>query len=142
MYFTDECAIFPDLKKPGPHLVNHSCNPSCQFYIYKWHTLFFALKTIQPGEELTITYTLGPKEECINCTHECKCGSKNCTGTMHLTRYQYKKWRKYQDTLLQGEKKPKVVFGQNLPKLKSYPKTITPAGYLDLYLYSLEHPVG
>ena len=124
MYFTDEASIFPDLKKPGLHLLNHSCNPNCRFYFYKWHTLFFALKKILPGDELTISYMLSPKENCNNCTHNCICGSKHCTGTMHLSRDKYKIWRKYQEAQKKKTKKPKIVFGKNLPKLTSYPKSI------------------
>lgn len=122
MYYTDEASIFPDLGKPDIHLFNHSCEPNCHFYIYKWHTLFFASRKIDSGEELTVSYMLGPRKKCPNCTHDCKCGSRLCIGTMHLTVEKYKKWRKYQDSQLKKAKKPKVVFGKNLPKLSSYPK--------------------
>ena len=51
MYFTDRASIYPDLKKPGIHLLNHSCSPNCWIYTFKGHTLFFALRKIEPGEE-------------------------------------------------------------------------------------------
>ena len=125
MYLTDEASIYPDLKKQGTHLLNHSCNPNCWIYIYQGHTLFFALRKINPGEELTISYLLSPKDEtCDNCTHDCKCNSKFCTGTMHLSKDKYKKWQKFQESQKNETKKIKVVFGKTLPKLKSYPKTI------------------
>src|SRR3989344_4466444 len=73
-----------------------------------------------PGEELTISYLLGPKDESCNpCTHSCKCKSEFCTGTMHLSRDKYERWQKFQNNQKKKTKKPKAVFGKNLPKLAS-----------------------
>src|ERR1035437_4362700 len=84
MYYHDTAAISPDLKQPGIHLLNHSCVPNAWLYIYKGHTLAFALKKISKGEELTIPYLLSPIDEfCAPCLHVCKCGDLQCTGTMH-----------------------------------------------------------
>ncbi len=124
MYYSDEASIYPDLKKPDIHLLNHSCTPNCWIYTYRGHTLFFALRIIKLGEELTISYLLGPKETCTNCVHICKCGSDRCTGTMHLTKEKYNKWQKFQNSQNKKTKKQKVVFGKNLPVLSSYPKTV------------------
>lgn len=123
MYYSDKACIYPNLKKPGSHLLNHSCTPNCWIYIHRGHTLFFALKSIEPGEELTISYLLSPKDEtCKPCTHDCRCGSKLCTGTMHLTQDKYEKWQKFQNLKKKKTKTPKPVFGKNLPKLAVYPK--------------------
>ncbi|PIZ68058.1 hypothetical protein CO165_04995 [Candidatus Roizmanbacteria bacterium CG_4_9_14_3_um_filter_33_18] len=125
MYLTDQTSIYPDLTKPGPHLLNHSCSPNCWIYIYHGHTLFFALRKIKPGEELTISYLLSPKDKtCDPCTHDCKCGSKSCTGTMHLSKGKYRQWQKFQNKEKQKTKMVKFISGKNLPKLSSYPKTI------------------
>jgi hypothetical protein len=125
MYFTDQASIYPDLTKPGPHLLNHSCQPNCWVYIFHGHTLFFALRKIKPGEELTISYLLSPKDEtCKPCIHDCKCGSKFCTGTMHLSKDKYERWQEFQNKEMSKTKIEKFTFGKNLPKLKSYPKTI------------------
>jgi len=125
MYLTDQASIYPDLTKPGPHLINHSCRPNCWIYIYHGHTLFFALRKIKPDEELTISYLLSPKDEtCKPCIHDCKCGSKFCTGTMHLSKDKYKSWQKFQDEEKKKTKTSKFIFGKNLPKLKSYPRII------------------
>jgi len=125
MYFTDTASIYPNLKKPGIHLLNHACTPNCCIYTYCGHTLFFALRKIKPSEELTIPYLLSPKDETCNpCTHNCKCSSKLCTGTMHMSRDKYEKWQKFQNEEKKKTRKPKVVFGKNLPKLSSYPKII------------------
>lgn len=125
MYYSDYASIYPNLKKPSIHLINHSCTPNCWIYIYKGHTLFFALRKIKPEEELTISYLLNPKDEtCKPCTHTCKCNSKFCTGTMHMSHDKYEKWQKFQNEQMKKTKRPKAIFGKNLPKLASYPKII------------------
>ncbi len=125
MYFTDQAAIYPDLKKNGIHLLNHSCVPNCWIYTYHGHTLFFALRKIEQGEELTISYLLSPKSKnCKPCTHTCKCSSKFCTGTMHLSEEKYEKWQKFQNEEEKKTKTTEFIFGKNLPKLNSYPKII------------------
>lgn len=122
MYFTDQTSIYPNLKKPGTHLLNHSCSPNCWIYTFKGHTLFFAIRKINPQEELTISYLLSPKDEnCKDCPHDCKCKSKFCTGTMHLAQDKYEKWQRFQNKQ-KKTKAAKVVFGKNLPKLTTYPK--------------------
>lgn len=125
MFLTDQAAVYPDLKKPGIHLFNHSCEPNCWIYTYLGHTLFFALRKIEPGEELTISYLLSPKSEnCMACLHDCKCGSKSCTGTMHLSEDKYQKWQKFQNEGKKKAEKLKFTFGKNLPKLLNYPKKV------------------
>ena len=90
-YYHDLAVIVPDISKPGVHFLNHSCYPNAFIYIYRGHTLVFALRNILEGEEITISYLLAPKEKwCNPCLHICKCMSKNCTGTMHLSIYEYK----------------------------------------------------
>ncbi len=125
MYYSDEASIYPNLKKPGPHLLNHSCTPNCWIYIHRGHTLFFTLRKIKIGEELTISYLLSPKDEnCKDCPHDCKCKSASCTGTMHLAQDKYEKWQQFQNLKKKKTKTPKPVFGKNLSKLPTYPKTI------------------
>lgn len=108
MYYSDEFGIYPDLSKPGPHLINHDCEPNCWMYIYKGHTLFYALRNIIVGEEMTINYLLGPEDD-----HRCLCGSKKCSGAMR--------------SIIRAEtqtRKAKVMAGQNLPPLATYPTTL------------------
>lgn len=124
MYLTDEASIYPDFEKPGLHLFNHSCEPNCFMHFYKGHTLLFALRDIKAGEELTISYMLSPNEYCDPCPHVCRCESKSCTGTMHLSKEKYEEWQEFQE---KAKKKAGVVrftFGKNLPRLNSYPKRI------------------
>lgn len=124
MYFSDKASIFPDLDSPGIHLLNHSCVPNCWIYMYCGHTLFFALRKINPGEELTISYLLSPDDDCRSCTHICMCESVHCTGTMHLSKSKYEKWQAFQNSKIKNMKRTKILYGRSLPKLKKYPLRI------------------
>jgi len=131
MYYHDFALISPDLKKPGVHLLNHSCNPNSFLYTYKGHTLAFALRKIEKNEEMTIPYLLSPKDEfCSPCMHVCKCADAKCSGTMHLSKETYTKWRLLNDQWAKKTRRQKVTYGKELPPLQSYPKLI-PEDYID-----------
>jgi SET domain-containing protein len=126
MYYHDHAAIFPNLKEPGVYLLNHSCNPNAFLYTYKGHTLTFALKKIPKGDEMTIPYLLSPKDRyCNPCLHKCNCDYLNCSKSMHLPNEQYVKWRKFNKIWAKKTKRERVSVGKDLPKLLSYPKTIS-----------------
>ncbi len=130
MYYHDHAVISPDLEKPGVHLLNHSCKPNAFIYIYKGRTLAFALEKISKGEEITIPYLLSPKDNfCNPCLHICKCGSLQCSGTMHLSEEVYEKWKNFSEKWAKKTKKERVSFGKELPRLLSYPKKI-PGDYI------------
>jgi uncharacterized protein len=63
----------------GTHYVNHSCEPNAFTRTVYGHLLFFALRAIEPGEEITIDYesTLHPDKK------KCSCGVKSCRGTIN-----------------------------------------------------------
>lgn len=127
MYYDDKLGIYPDLKKPGVHLLNHSCFPNCWIYKLKGHTLVFALTNIEKGKELTISYLLPPKTFCNKCPHRCHCESKNCTKTMHLSEEKYKTWQDFQS---QNQNNEKVLSetskgGDKFRPLLKYPKRIS-----------------
>jgi len=125
MYYSDAASIYPDLSVPGIHLINHSCLPNCWIYNLNGHTLFFALRNIQVDEELTVSYLLSPKSKyCNPCRHICKCQSKNCTGSMHLSPEKFTIWQTFQDKHVKKTRKAGVVYGQTLPPLPKYPKSI------------------
>ncbi len=125
MYYHDHAVISPNLEKPGVHLLNHSCVPNAFLYTYKGHTLAFALEKISKGEELTIPYLLAPKDEfCEPCPHICRCGNLQCSGTMHLSKERYEKWRKFNEKWTKKTKRERISFGKELPRLLSYPKKI------------------
>ena len=63
----------------GTHYINHSCQPNAYMRTLYGHVLFFALRDIKPGEEITIDYeqTLHPDSK------RCACGAKTCRGTIN-----------------------------------------------------------
>lgn len=125
MYYSDAVLIAPDPKNNGIHLLNHSCAPNCWMYTYKGHTLYFALRHIFPGEELTVSYLLSPLDEgCKPCTHLCQCGSPVCFQTMHLSQKKYDEWDLFHEKEEKKTKPEEVVCGQDLQRLHSYPTTI------------------
>ena len=125
MYYHDQASIYPDLEKPGIHLLNHSCMPNCALFTHKGHILFFTLRRIFAGEELTVAYMLSPKDRfCEPCAHTCKCESKLCTKSMHLSQERYDKWRNFQDIQARKTKRKRITYNNGLPPLSSYPKLI------------------
>lgn len=134
MYYHKTASIFPDLTKDGAHLLNHSCAPNCSMYSYKGHTLYFSLRKIFKGEELTVSYFLSPlDDECNPCTHTCKCDSTVCTSTIHTNQKKYDQWVAYDDKKTKDIKLPRVMFGTPLKKLPSYPKQIPDHSIYTLY---------
>jgi hypothetical protein len=63
----------------GTHYINHSCQPNAYMKTLYEHVLFFALRNIRAGEEITIDYeqTLHPDSK------RCRCGAVNCRGTIN-----------------------------------------------------------
>lgn len=126
MHYHERASIFPDLSKPGVHLINHACTPNCWMTTYRGHTLFFALRRIFKDEELTVAYLVSPQDKyCDPCTHICTCGSVICSQTMHLSEKRYNTWITFHDKEAKKTKRERVRFGQNLPKLSSYPKNVS-----------------
>lgn len=126
MYYHDQASIYPtDLKAAGSHLLNHSCTPNCWMHTYKGHTLFFALRHIFAGEELTISYLLSPLDKtCEPCTHICHCEGIMCYQTMHLPEKKFDAWTSFNDRVENKTKRERVRYGKELPKLPNYPNEI------------------
>lgn len=63
----------------GTHYINHSCVPNAYMRTVFGHVLFFALRDIKAGEEITIDYedTLHPNSK------RCFCGAQSCRGTIN-----------------------------------------------------------
>ena len=73
--------------------INHSCKPNCESEIeengkgkrHKDKVFIHALRDIKAGEELTYNYGIvldEPHTAKVKKLWACKCGAKNCTGTM------------------------------------------------------------
>lgn len=64
----------------GAEYINHSCEPNLVSRILRGHILYFTLRDIKPGEELTIDYRFDKKVERVLCS----CGALKCRGTINL----------------------------------------------------------
>jgi uncharacterized protein len=65
--------------------INHSCDPNCETITESRRVFIEAIRTIQPGEELSYDYQIqrepgDPKD--IDKVFACRCGKPNCRGTM------------------------------------------------------------
>jgi uncharacterized protein len=62
----------------GAEIINHSCDPNLVSRIVKGHVLYMSLRSIKPGEELTVNYNFGKDVR----TWPCSCGSASCGGAL------------------------------------------------------------
>jgi uncharacterized protein len=138
-YFrSDKESIWPDATKIGIHLINHSCMPNCAVHPYGGHMLYYTLRRIFPGEELTASYFLAcpeRKDESKHEPHICRCGTPMCRATMYATDDFLER---FTDLFFSGEQgrqhfKPIVPFGKELPPLDRYPKRFKDHALYDLF---------
>ena len=66
----------------GSQFVNHSCRPNSFVRILHGHVIFFALRDIEPGEEITLDYVESYHPD----DYRCRCGVEGCRGTINLVR--------------------------------------------------------
>jgi SET domain-containing protein len=65
--------------------INHHCDPNCETVIENSRVFIDAIRNIKPGEELGYDYQLTwestdePEELAL---YQCRCGAKQCRGTM------------------------------------------------------------
>ena len=65
--------------------VNHACDPNCESVIEDRRVFIEALRTIQPGEELTYDYQIQREMDDppdVDAIFACRCGSARCRGSM------------------------------------------------------------
>lgn len=65
--------------------INHSCDPNCESLIEDRRVFIEAIRTIQPGDELTYDYQIGrDKDDPANVDeiYACRCGASSCRGSM------------------------------------------------------------
>jgi uncharacterized protein len=62
--------------------INHSCEPNLFMRVTRGHVLFFALRDIARGDELTVDYEQTPHSD----STRCRCGSPSCRGTLNRSR--------------------------------------------------------
>ena len=63
----------------GTHYINHSCEPNAYVRTIHGHVVFFALRDIDAGDEITVDYeqTLHPDSK------RCYCGAASCRGRIN-----------------------------------------------------------
>jgi len=65
--------------------INHSCDPNCESLIEDRRVFVEAVRTIQPGEELTYDYQIGRDRDDppnVDEIYRCRCGAASCRGSM------------------------------------------------------------
>jgi hypothetical protein len=65
--------------------INHSCAPNCQAFIEGDRIFIYALRTIEPGEELSYDYGYERSEDMNEedeARYVCRCGASTCRGTI------------------------------------------------------------
>jgi hypothetical protein len=125
-YNNNGLSIFPlDYKAVGVHLINHSCSPNCDTYFYYGHTLFFTLRRILKGEELTIDYGFDPDSEGKKeVPQPCYCGSLLCRGTMYTADIKLKQYGAFCRQETKNQKFESLKEGELVAALDKYPKEI------------------
>jgi uncharacterized protein len=65
--------------------INHGCDPNCESLIDDRRVFIEAVRTIQPGDELTYDYQIGRDREDppnVDEIFACRCGASSCRGSM------------------------------------------------------------
>ena len=65
--------------------VNHACEPNCESVIEERRVFIEAVRTIEPGEELTYDYQIQREADDppdVDTIFACRCGSARCRGSM------------------------------------------------------------
>jgi uncharacterized protein len=65
--------------------INHGCDPNCESTTLNKRIFIEAIRTIQPGEELSYDYQIQRDRDDAPNVDEvfaCRCGAKNCRGSM------------------------------------------------------------
>lgn len=135
MHSNDRCAILPLINSVGIHLINHSCAPNCGIYMYQSHALFFALRRIFKGEELTICYINGaPDKKDLAYEAVCHCGAPVCRGTTYNSEILNDKMDDFYKSIEGSyyEKTPGRM-GDFIKPLAAYPQEISDYPVFDIF---------
>lgn len=96
MRLDEKTVIDPTTGGNDARFINHSCEPNCEAYVFDRRLYIYAMREIGRGEELTFDYQLRRAagtvgEEPVAADYLCRCGSRNCRGTMLARRRHNKK---------------------------------------------------
>jgi uncharacterized protein len=65
--------------------INHGCDPNCESTIRNRRVFITAIRTIQPGEELSYDYQIqrdSDDDPNVDAIYACRCGAPGCRGSM------------------------------------------------------------
>ena len=77
--------INPEVGGNDARWINHSCDPNCETVEEDDRIFIYAVRNIEPGEELLYDYHMEldePITESAKKKFACHCGASNCRGTM------------------------------------------------------------
>lgn len=77
--------INPEIGGNEARWINHSCEPNCEAIEEDDRIFIYAMRDIEPGEELSYDYALELDEPITKKTiqeFKCQCGTSRCRGTM------------------------------------------------------------
>jgi SET domain-containing protein len=75
--------IDPQYEGNNARFINHSCDPNCASFQDKRRIFIEAIRSIEPGEELTYDYRLIASDtETDAADYPCNCGAERCRGTL------------------------------------------------------------
>ena len=90
--FDEDWVIDANFEGNDARWINHSCSPNCEAILdeneddpKRSRVFIEAIRAIKPGEELTYDYGITLAERHtprLKKIWACRCGSRNCTGTM------------------------------------------------------------
>lgn len=63
----------------GTQYINHCCAPNCYMKLVHGRLYFFALKDINPGDEILLDYGESYHDD----SKGCRCGAPNCRGRIN-----------------------------------------------------------
>jgi SET domain-containing protein len=69
----------------GTQFINHSCEPNCYSKVIHGHILIFALRDIEPGEEILLDYG----ESYHSNRKRCSCGARSCRGRINRIAHEH-----------------------------------------------------
>ena len=109
---------------------NHSCDPNCESIIESRRVWIEALRTIEPGEELTYDYQIvrddsDPPD--IDEIFACRCGAAQCRGTMLWSKAEQKAKEREQALKEKQEKQDRQEKKKQRKKAAARPAAAQPS---------------
>ncbi len=92
----DQTVIDAGVRGNEARFINHSCEPNCEAVDVAGRIYIKAIRTVQPGAELTYDYNLyrdGRYRREWDQLYACRCGTLNCRGTLLVKPRRPSSWR-------------------------------------------------